>query len=348
MRKKIIVLTLLFAGIFQSLYASTLNYETIKDNTLYREFTVEEKENNNFFNSLEDVITKENIKYKKIGYDVKTNVKEDTININNTKSIISDTNNITDILNKLPKTIEYNSNGYVGSSNLDISNIKVSEIYNGYYEEYIEDTKQYFDLDKNDMNYIPKEIKKDGHTLYLINVKWYPQTTKYIGSIKVTDLYRADAYYKGVKRIYNPTTYNVVASYTGIAKKELKKQYSYIVKYNKIEDESVIDNNTSSLTFPIVAGTSGIFIIIILFYINFKKAKVYNLQCGKYIFLGNYKVKNGIIDISKIKDKNIGNKFKIILNNKAFKLYNNKDIKIIKNDIIKTQHVVSNTFEITI
>ena len=129
MKKIIIVLTLLFANIFQSLYASTLNYETIKDNTLYRVFTVEEKENNNFFNSLEDVITKENIKYKKIGYDVKTNVKEDTININNTKSIISDTNNITDILNKLPKTIEYNSNGYVGSSILDIAIINFTNFH---------------------------------------------------------------------------------------------------------------------------------------------------------------------------------------------------------------------------
>lgn len=348
MKKILTAVMILFITSIQSIYASTIILDTQKDNAIYREYEVDKQGNDNFYNNLEDNIYIENEQYKKIEYTVRGGDIEDTINVTDSKEIITKTNSINEILNYLPREMVYSKDGYLGNTTLDIDNIKVTEIYNGYYEEYIEDTKQYFDLNKNDMDYIPKEIKKDGVTLYLINVDWYTQTTKKTGENIITDLYRGEALYRGIKRINNPVTYRVIVGYSGTAKKEIEKPYIYTVKYEKVENEIETNTNQNIVSAVMISTTSSIFIVIILLFFTNKTVKVYNLQYGRYKYLGRFKIRKSVIDLSNLKKKVFGNRYKFILSDRAYKMYKNKNITIKKDNLEKTHYVDNNKFEISI
>lgn len=276
-----------------------------------------------------------------VNYNVNEQDYIDTIEISDIKEIVSNSNSLEDILNILPKTIEYSNDGYVGINNLDYENIEVIPIYNGYYEEFIEETKQYFDLGRNDMDFIPKKIEKDGHILYLINVDWYTQTTKNTGDFEIANLYRGEALYRSVKRIYNPYTYRVIAKYNGIAEKEIDKPYLIKVNYEKIipEAEKNEDNNS---VLPIAgATTSSIFVILLLFYLD-NKVKVY---CnGKYI--GRYKIKGNLLDISNSTNKFNGNNYLLKFNKRLYKKYKGENIKIMKGTLSKYCKILCYNVEI--
>lgn len=350
MKKILTAVMILFITSIQSIYASTIISDTQKDNAIYREYEVDKQGNDNFYNNLEDNIYIENEQYKKIEYTVRGGDIEDTINVTDSKEIITKTNSINEILNYLPREMVYSKDGYLGNTTLDIDNIKVTEIYNGYYEEYIEDTKQYFDLNKNDMDYIPKEIKKDGLTLYLINVDWYTQTTKKKGENIITDLYRGEALYRGIKRINNPVTYRVIAGYNGTATKEIEKPYIYTVKYEKIEDkEEMKVGEEQNIVAPILINTtSGIFVVVIILLFTNRNVKVYNLQHGRYKYLGRVKLRKSVIDLNNLKKNVFGNRYKFVLSNRAYKKYKNKNITIKKDNIVKTHYIDNDKFEISI
>lgn len=250
----------------------------------------------------------------------------------------------------MPRERVYSKDEYVGNTTLDIDNIKVTEIYNGYYEEYVEDTKQYFDLNKNDMDYIPKEIKKDGITLYLINVDWYTQTTKKTGENIITDLYRGEALYRGVKRIYNPLTYRVIAGYSGTATKEIENPYIYTVKYEKMENkkEMKVEKRQNIVAPILISTTSSIFVVVIILLFTNRNVKVYNLQYGRYKYLGRVKLRKSVIDLNNLKKNVFGNRYKFVLSDRAYKLFKNKNITIKKGNVIKTHYVDSDNFEINI
>ena len=193
------------------------------------------------------------------------------------------------------------------------------------------------------MDYIPKEITKDGIKLYLVKVDWYPQTTRKTGDIDITDLYRGEAYYKGVKRIDNPLTYRVIAKYDGTATKEIDKPYIYTVEYKKVIKEK------QNIVVPVTIGTtSGIFVIVILFVLNNKKVKVYGLKYGKYDYLGKLKINKSVIDLSKLKlkQKQYSNRYKFELNKYTFKKYKNKDITIKNDNVEKIYNVNKDIFEV--
>ena len=141
MKKILTAVMILFITSIQSIYANTIISDTQKDNAIYREYEVDKQGNDNFYNNLEDNIYIENEQYKKIEYTVSGGDIEDTINVTDSKEIITKTNSINEILNYLPREMVYSKDGYLGNTTLYIDNIKVTEIYNGYYEEYIEDTK---------------------------------------------------------------------------------------------------------------------------------------------------------------------------------------------------------------
>lgn len=340
--KKIIIAVIVIATIsVQSIYASTLLSDVKEENIIYREFEVSEDENKEFYNNLEENINVDNVEYRKENFVVSGGKEQDTIQVSDVKEIVTKSNSIDEILNNLPRSLEYSKDGYIGETNLNIESIEVNDIYNGYYEEYIEDTKQYFDLNKNDMDYIPKEITRDGIKLYLVKVDWYPQTTRKTGDIDISDLYRGEAYYKGVKRIDNPLTYRVIAKYDGTATKEIDKPYIYTVKYKKVIKEK------QNIVVPVTIGTtSGIFVIVILFVLNNKKVKVYGLKYGKYDYLGKLKINKSVIDLSKLKQKQYSNRYKFELNKSTFKKYKNKDITIKNHNVEKIYNVNKEIFEV--
>ena len=339
---KKIFIPLIFSLILNhSVYASNISKVVRENSNLNYEYEVGKEEKDSFIKSLEQEISYEGKDYKLVDYNVKEQNYIDTIEINDIKEIVSNSNSLEDILNMLPKTLNYNNNGYIGINKLDYEDISVTPIYNGYYEEFTDEAKQYFDLTRNDMDFIPKEIKKDGHTLYLINVNWYKQTTKNTGDFEITDLYRAEALYKGVKRINNPFTYKVVAKYSGSAQKYVEKPY--LIKVNYEESKLQIEEKEkSNIVLPVTATTTtSIFVILLLIYSS-SRVKVYSDK--KY--LGRYKIKENIIDITNLKDRYNTNNYLIKFNDRLYKKYRGKSIKFIKENISKYCQITSKNIEV--
>lgn len=340
MRKFIGISLLLISVASHNVYGATLLEENNMQDTLYIKYEVNKDEKESFFDRAEQIIILDGKgKYSKDSFEVTGGNETKKIDIEDTKEITTKTNSLEEILSNLPKSVEYNKDGFVGVNNLDVDSIEVTPIYNGYYEEYIEDTKQYFDLNKNDMDYIPKEITKDGYTLFLVGVDWYSQTKKFTGDIEITDLYRAEAHYKGVKRIYYPYTYKVIAKYKGTASKEVEKPYILTIKYNKVNEDKKIN------VVPIITGTAGELVIIILL-LRTKRVKVYNLYNGTEKYLGSYKIKDKIIDLSNSLKVARRNKYKIVLNKRLYRKYSNKYLTLIKDDIKKMVKVESDVIEV--
>ena len=186
--KKIVIPLILSLILTQNIYASEVSNIIKENNNLKYEYEVNKEEKDNFIESLEKEINYEEKNYKLLNYNVKEQDYTDIIEISDIQEITTNSNSLNDILNILPKTISYDKDGYIGTNNLDYESIEVTPIYNGYYEEYIDEVKQYFDLTRNDMDFIPKEIEKDGYTLYLINVDWYKQTSKNTGDFEIAEV----------------------------------------------------------------------------------------------------------------------------------------------------------------
>lgn len=311
-------------------------------------YSISQDEENKFVQDLKDNYTTDGVTYTliKIKKDDKNVV--DKKEITTTKQITTTTNNIEQLLNKLPATLEYNENGYIGQYELNTDNLEIVSHYNGYTEYLIEENKQYSDLERNDLDFIPKQITKNGIKLDLLKTDWQVQTTKKIGHTEVADKYIANCYYAGKIKRDNPYTYTVTATYSGIAEKIEKKIYTYTVLY-KMEEIKQEDSKINVL--PVITGGSIGLIIAVCFIIR-RNTKIYNLQYGHWKLVGKTFVSKPKINLTKYADSEVTNRYKIELSRSAVNKLKESVIQIIKGSNV-VEHRVKTintpyTFEITI
>lgn len=353
---KIIVILIGYILIINTTKCLSYSLETdnisIQNNEKYniKTYTVTADEEDKFLQSLKDDYVVDGTKY------ILTDIKKDGGNelykkeIVTSKQITTKTSNRERILNELPETIEYNENGYVGEYKINKDNMEIKSNYNGYTEYLIEENKQYSNLERNDLDFIPKQIVKDEVALDLLKTEWQVQTTKKIGDKEVADKYIANCYYSGKIKKDNPYTYTVTATYSGIAEKIEKKPYIYTVTY-KVEEQEAIQEKSEKNILPIFGGT-GAGIIIVVFFIIRKNTKVYNLQYGYWKMVGKLHIRKSIIDITRFKDLEVTNRYKIKLSKNLVKKFKYSNIQIVKgSNIIEHKIKAENepyTFEITI
>ena len=300
-------------------FAVTLDNTDITEDELYcyKTYSVQENEKETFLQMLDKEIEIEGNKYSYIDFTSEGGNTTDTIDITTSKKILSKTNNITDIINQLGTTISYSKDGYVGEYLLNTDNIKITTNYNGFREDLIEETINYTNLERNDLDFLPKQTVKDGLTLDLLNIEWEVETTKMIGEYEVPHTYTAKCYYAGKQRIDYPNTYNVTAEYSGTATKTIENPTTYIVKYEKQENEEVktepvpevVEKKENNLL-PVVGGTTGIIVLVIFFLTG--NVTVYNLRDGKYKKVGKVRInKNNTINLTRFSLTETTNKYKL-------------------------------------
>jgi len=317
-------------------FAVTLDNTNVENDksSCTRTYLVQENEQNEFIANLEKNIEIFGNKYTFDSYSIEEDYTTDTIDISTTKKITSKTNNLESIINQLGETISYEQDGYTGEYLLNKENIQIKTNYNGFRENLIEETINYTNLEKNDLNFIPKQTTKDGLTLDLLNVEWEVETTKMIGEYTVANTYTAKCYYAGKQRIDYPNTYSITAEYTGTATKEIKNPYKYIVKYNKVEEQipvsepEIVEENNNNLL-PVAGGTTGA-ILVILFFIT-KNVTVYNYRDGKYVKVGKTRMnRNNTINLSRYFLTETTNKYKLEFSKKLTNKMQGKMITVAK------------------
>lgn len=352
MVKKILII--MFATIMLTVTncfaTNIMNEEFItKDNIEYikRSYSVPMDQEDDFLVNLENEFKIENKTYQiqdknRTGGDI-----VETIDINTTKTITLDSNNTEYILSQLPQEMDYNENGYGGKYVLNTNSINAESKYNGYKEVLVKDTKIYTDLDKNDLDNIPKQIKKDGLILDLLTTNWEVTETKKLQDNIIPSKYKATCYYATKKKVNNPITYIVTANYTGTAEKVIENDYTYEITYKCIgKDKNIL---------PILAITGGsiIFIIVILF-ARKKNVIIYNFQNKEWKEVGKQRISKPMINLNRYNYKSVSNRYKINLDEKIVEKYNGKMINIKRNKktigkfINKANNIKPYTIEIVI
>ena len=304
-------------------FATTNEEIFVKDNIEYikRTYIVSQEQENDFLLNLE-----KEFKIDKKTYQLDNSTKTggdiiETIDINTTKTIKSDSNKTNKILEQLPEEIKYDKNDFKGIYKLDLNSINVKTQYNGYREYLVEDTKIYSNLDTNDLNNIPKQIMKDGMVLDLITTNWEVTETRQIQDNSIPSKYKATCYYATKKRVDNPLTYIVTAEYNGTADKVIENDFTYEITYKHIA--------TDKNYIPTIILVSGITLIVVVIFITRKKnVIIYNFQNKEWKEIGKQRISKPIIKLDRYNYKVKSNRYKIVLDEKFINKHNGKMIKI--------------------
>lgn len=336
LKRKILVVicNILLLNISGQCFAATNNntvYERNGTNYIDRVYSVKKEDEQKFFNELEHEITINNVKYAYEDKKIENQYTIEMKDIETTKTCVLNTNDKSKIMETLGATIDYKEDGYIGTYTLDSNSISIVTHNNGYYDQLIEKTVEYNELQKNDLDYIPKQINYKNKTLHLLDTKWEETETEKIGEATIGSKFKAICYYATKERIHRPNTYTITAKYLGSAKKEISNSVKITVSYRekKTEDPEIVEEN-NNIIILILGGTSGIVIFLGGLLLFMKNIKIYNYQNGKWIYLGKALLVNGKIRLDSFRNKERTNKYRIELTKKLTKKYKDKTITIFK------------------
>lgn len=312
-------------------FAVTMEKTEITEDELncYKTYQVMESEKDTFLEMLSKEIEVDGNKYKYVDYTAEGGNISETIDINTIKTILSKTNNKDEIIGQLENTIKYEKDGYIGEYNLNPNTLKIKTNYNGFREDLIEETINYNNLERNDLDFIPKQTVKDGLTLDLLNVEWQVESTKMIGEYEVANTYTAKCYYATKQRVDYPNTYTVTAEYLGTATKTEENPITYVIKYEKEQPEQVEEKQENNVL-PVIGGTTGI-ILVIVFFLT-RNVTVYNYKDGEYKKVGKIRAtRDGRIKLDRFSLFETTNKYKLKLSKNLTKKLKGKMITVSKN-----------------
>ena len=152
-------------------------------------------------------------------------------------TVNSETDKPENILPLLKSTLDYREDGFAGVLTLDKDSIKAKESGSSGYSYTLKEEKEFPNLDRNDLAYIPKTTEKNGVTLSLANVDWTPMASAADNS-EVPSLFKATALYTGTAWGSKADGYTVTADYTGEVSRTAKGQVMYSIVYKEIMPES--------------------------------------------------------------------------------------------------------------
>lgn len=183
--------------------------------------------------------------------------------------INSDTNDSKKIAETLSPVINYNKDGFTGTLSLELSGISSEEAVRSSYSYPVTESKEYSNLDRADVSYIPKTIQGSyGQTLQLKDVDWVQ-----LGGNEQSSIFSAQATYAGTAAGSRVTGYSVTARYSGEVKKETAGNNQYTVLFEEI----VIPEKTTPAWVYFLIGSFILIVIaavvFIVYYMTTKKSR---------------------------------------------------------------------------
>ena len=110
----------------------------------------------------------------------KENYFEDEKPRTETVTVKTSSRELSDVLSALPPTKEYDDGKYRGVLDLNASTIHTEAAGQETQSYAVSATREFQDLDSNDMSYIPPTVTKDGVTLSLQSVDWRVQESELV------------------------------------------------------------------------------------------------------------------------------------------------------------------------
>ena len=135
------------------------------------------------------------------------------------------------VISALPPSRDYDDGKYSGVLHLNASTIHTEAAGYETQSYAVSATREFTDLDSNDMSYIPATMTKDGVTLSLQSVDWQIQESELVEDMLIPSSYKAVASYAGTGYRKAATGYVSTASYAGTVSCRVLKDVTYTVTY---------------------------------------------------------------------------------------------------------------------
>lgn len=332
MVKRKIVPIILSATILSAIIGNMLISNATDNNlkTFEEEKTIKVSQVEDYKKTLRQEINKDGITYKLENIVEKENIKVVYKNKEITKDLIVNTTDKYEVLDMFEQKLNVKEDEYTGTLKLDNLSISIKpndsyrEQYKVYYEEKYENVKS------NELNDIPKTIKKDGIVYYLINPVWTVAETQNIDGQAVPVSYNGIMKYEAIKVRTIVSNYKATVKYSGELKKEVVDSVTFILQYEEIPIDKGENENKQSNMLPTVATTgTGIILCSGIILLSRKNVLIYNYKNNKWNLIKKTKIKNNEtkINITPIRMEK-SRKYKIVLNNRLFNKLRNQNIII--------------------
>lgn len=338
MNKKLLLFMIPILMVSTNVFATDVK----KEDTIIKSIVINKTDENNFLNLLDDTIEIDSIKYN---LQNKERLELETTNSKTeeqTKTLELSTNKKNKILDSFEESIKYDDGEFSGDLYRQDNSLKITPIKHGKYEKVFTIDKQYTNLNKADLDYIPKEITEDGYTYSLTKCEWNIAENENIQNISMPKSYTATTTYKTVKTLEYPYTYKCELTYNGEISKVSKDTVQYTLTYKQQPKEEITENKTSIL--PYLGGT-GVFLVVIFFLLP--NAKITNYYDGKYKTIKYIRVstKNPKVNLKHLPNAKT-NVFSIKFSDKLDKKLTGKAITIITPKTTYQKMIMNKSIEV--
>ena len=338
MKKKLVLFMIPILMLSTNVFATN----TTPSNTIQKTIVVDKNEESNFLNLVDKTIEKDNIKYVLESKDRQELETIDSKVMEQTKTLELSTNNKNTILQNFKQSINYNDGEFAGELYRLDNSLKISIIKHGKYEKVSTIDKQYTNLDKADLDYIPKNITINGYTYSLTKCDWNIEDNEKIQNVSIPKTYTANTTYKTIKTLDNPYTYRCEITYNGEVSKKSINQIQYTLTYKQEKQEEIQEKKTSIL--PYLGGT-GVFLVIVFFLLP--NAKITNYYDGKYQVIKYIRVstRNPKVNLKNL-PKAKTNAFSIKFSDRLDKKLTGKTVEIITPKTIYQKMIINKSIEV--
>lgn len=308
--------------------------------TLEKQITVDYKMSDDSYSKINKSLVENKTYYELEDVDRKDNLKTLTINYEVIDSKETTTNNLEKVIEMFNPTKDIEKDGYTGTITRDNSslNISIKDSYKEEYKVYLQ--KTYNDVPSNELNDIPKEIKQNSTTYYLVNPVWNIAETEMVSNNEVPVKYNGTMYYEGVKTRTIITSYTATVKYTGTLEKQVPDTTTFTMKYKEVKEYGYI--------VPTIVGTTGIIFVSGIILLKIKNTKIYNLQNGEYKLVKKVHIKKDkpFVDLTPVNFQTKA--YKIILSKSLYKYLKGKTITFKYFDKQTNYSVTNREFEIIV
>lgn len=331
---KIKIVPIILSATLLSVILGNMLISNATDNnlkTFEEEKTIKVNQIEDYKKTLEQEISKEGITYKLENITQEENTKVVSKNKKSTKELIVNTNDKYEVLNMFEQEINIKEDGYTGTLKIDNSSVTIepNDSYKEEYKVYYE--KEYKNVERNELNDIPKMIKKDNVTYYLVDPVWEVSQTQIIDGQVVPVLYNGIMKYEAIKERTVVTNYIATVKYNGKLEKEVVDTVTLTVEYTEVPTQKIEEKQEtkSNSIIPTVATGTGIIICSGIILISRKNVFIYNFQNNTWKLVRKTKVKASekLIDITP-QNNEISRKYKIVLKNDLYTKWYGQNITV--------------------
>lgn len=267
-KSKVLGLSIALVVIFSTnCFATTDN---LKVHEINKTVSIEDAEQ--YRENIKNEITIYNVKYQLQNISEKENKDIVTKEKEQTKQKIVYTNNKYDVLNMFESKIEMTEDKMSGTLELQNNSLDL-KVNDSYTEQYkVSLTKNYENVPSNELNDVPKIIKENGITYYLINPIWTVSKTEKVEGQDVPIAYNGEMQYEGIKERTIVKSYLATVSYKGTIEKEEVDSIAFEITYKEVPQE--ITEEESPNYIPVAVATGIVVVSGILLWKRKKKNKI--------------------------------------------------------------------------